>query len=516
MKTLWCVTVASAALSLAACTGDTFAPAGAGPTGGIGGTSAGAGGAVSGGATAAGRGGASTAGGKGGASGTTAAGSAGGPGGNAGASGGDAGGAGGGDGGAGGIAGSTVNGGAGGKAGAAGAAGKSGGAGSGGTAGAAGANGGTGGGSAGTAGSGATAGVGGASGAAGGAGKAGSAGQAGSGGGGSTFPSNRETVGNFGSGTGEPITFDGTFDTTTSCKPSAPLGDCVKVDAPIKGAAELCVCRPAASLTLGNVALVGNRALVLLVAGSVTVTGSVRILSGEPVAAAPAYAPPSGGGFGAAGGNKIPESEARGNVMLVPLLTGQTGSNGGFGVAGGRGGGALQISASGVIKQMAGSLVDAGGEPGLASTIGPGNISGSGPGGGSGGAILLEAPELDLSGTIVANGASGSGGSGEKAGQPGKKGSTTKAQTEGGAPGTFLCETAAPVPGRFGGLGGALSSPSGGSSGQAPALQCGTGQIAPAQGGGGGGVGRIVLRATKAPVAIAATVSPAPFAAALP
>jgi hypothetical protein len=137
------------------------------------------------------------------------------------------------------------------------------------------------------------------------------------------------------------------------------------------------------------------------------------------------------------------------------------GASGRFG-AGGAGGGALQISSRGTIT-VRGRIL-ARGSAGANGLGGSGN-DGAGGGGGAGGWILLEAPDLELSGTLDASG--GPGGDGE-----------------GGISG-----------GRAGG-----GSDSNGGNGATHDSYFGDG------GGGGGGAGCIVLRSHRPPML--ATTSP--------
>jgi hypothetical protein len=210
-----------------------------------------------------------------------------------------------------------------------------------------------------------------------------------------------------------------------------------------------------------------------------------------------------GAGFGAVGGvggiglvnavaKAAPGGVVYGTAELVPLEGGSGGGGGGEATAsgglGGGGGGALQISALDRIEINApvGSLRAAGAGGGA----GKGSSGNGGGGGGSGGALLLEAPRVKVSGTLAANGGGG-GGAGSDAATAGANGGTGTTQANGG---TGL---------RPGGKGGALAVPAG---------SAGSPTVTPADGtgGGGGGVGRIFLRARPGELDVSGgTVSPA-------
>jgi hypothetical protein len=300
-------------------------------------------------------------------------------------------------------------------------------------------------------------------------------------------------------------TFGGPFDTDTGCTPAATFGACAPFDPPLSNGEEppspdinppLCVCKVTdETLTLGNLQLSGSRGLVILASGNVKITGVVRVGCGQP-ADAPLSTPTSGatlgGTFGsvAGGGASLP---LRGTASLEPLLAGQSGQ-GLCKAEGGRGGGILQLSARGTIDIAETGGIDAGGWAGGAADPKCG-----GPSGGSGGAILVEAPELLLQGRIVANGGSGSSGAcAATAGNAGNPGSADAAPSPGGAPTKEVVNcTATPNVTGVGGEGG-LGAASGGqaTTGKEPTNpKCPVGGAAACEaGGGGGGVGRIALR----------------------
>ena len=101
--------------------------------------------------------------------------------------------------------------------------------------------------------------------------------------------------------------------------------------------------------------------------------------------------------LGGAGGPRY------GNELLVPLSGGSGGAGGGGLSNGGAGGGAIQLSSAQQIS-VSGTISACGGG-GNASA----DFVGGGGGGGSGGAILLEAPQVTVTGFLGANGASGVG-----------------------------------------------------------------------------------------------------------
>ncbi len=204
----------------------------------------------------------------------------------------------------------------------------------------------------------------------------------------------------------------------------------------------------------------------------------------------------SGGGFGTAGGTggaaghdyltlQVPRTAggpSHGDAN-VALLAG--GGAGGVGspctVLGGAGGGAIQLSAFAAVH-VAGTVHVGGGggaRGALCSTTG-----GSAGGGGSGGSIFIEAPRVEVSGTLAANGGSGGAGSDSPAGLQGVAGNNARpaAQVSSGAP-----RVGATNVGAKGGDGGWRDAPP--TTGDDTTYGNG--------GGGGGAVGRIVLRAAS-------------------
>lgn len=225
-----------------------------------------------------------------------------------------------------------------------------------------------------------------------------------------------------------------------------------------------------------------------------------------------------GGGFataGARGGNGLSQTTflvradggAGGSVVDSELLVPLRGGGGGGGGAregtnfvecngsrdgglGGGGGGALQLFSRTRIE-----IANDGAECGISASGGGGGGAGCGAGGGgagSGGALLLEAPIVDLAAScyLVANGGAGSGGHQSDTAEGGRVSAAAKAST-----GNFFTS----FPSGHGGDGCYLGTPpeAGGDS----AYQAG---------GGGGGDGRIRLHtAQSSEFTFAGTIAPA-------
>jgi hypothetical protein len=193
--------------------------------------------------------------------------------------------------------------------------------------------------------------------------------------------------------------------------------------------------------------------------------------------------PPGGAGGAESGGETlVPLRGGCGGGAGGGPETGSTVGNGGYG---GGGGGAVQVAANGTLE-VSGVITapGAGGEGG--------HYGAAGGGGGAGGAILLEAAEVKVTGTLAANG--GGGGSGSEI--------YTKANAPNGEDGQPSSTPAAGGKdnGAYGGPGGA---------GGAGATEAGTKPKTDANGGGGGGgVGRIRVNAPTSDTA-SGTFSPA-------
>ncbi len=251
----------------------------------------------------------------------------------------------------------------------------------------------------------------------------------------------------------------------------------------------------------GRLDVRGSRPLLLTVDGNVLIDGEVTVAHATrscPGTNGRNDGGGGGGGFGTDGarGGDADDSgggdgaSANGTPELVPLLTGCAGGDGQ--ARGGRGGGALEISASGSI--LVRGHVDAFGEGGRG-----GERRAAGGGGGSGGALLLEADVVTIEGGLYANGAGGGQAGGEDDdddGEDGDDGAAAVSVANGGSAGpgasggdgaTGLVDAQVGEDGRSG---------AGGSGGDRPG------------GGGGGGVGRIRINARRC--ALGGEMSPAP------
>ncbi|QQR91026.1 MAG: hypothetical protein IPJ88_04650 [Myxococcales bacterium] len=189
-------------------------------------------------------------------------------------------------------------------------------------------------------------------------------------------------------------------------------------------------------------------------------------------------------GKGGHGGNETSDALngglPYGNPSISPLLAGSTGGNGQYDYAG-AGGGAIQIVSGtriDVLRQGVINVSGAGGQWGAS-------------GGGSGGALLLEAPHISMQGTLAANGGGGAAGSMDGDG-------------EAGYPSDRIA------------LGGAKKSP-GGSGGAAASADgedggydsgSGGGGLDHLGGGGGGGAGWIRLNTVDGLAEVTGLVSP--------
>ncbi len=138
-----------------------------------------------------------------------------------------------------------------------------------------------------------------------------------------------------------------------------------------------------------------------------------------------------GGGFGGAGGTGGGGEHAAagmpyGDVTLEPLIGGSGGGSATeSGGRAGHGGGAIQISSrTAIVVETGGGSIDASGSAGRM-----GAMYNGGGGAGSGGAILLEAPRVDIFGYVGAN---GGGGGDAHAGGDGMRGRVDVVDARGG------------------------------------------------------------------------------------
>jgi hypothetical protein len=191
------------------------------------------------------------------------------------------------------------------------------------------------------------------------------------------------------------------------------------------------------------------------------------------------------------------------SAVMTPasLVGGCPGGNGGDGHggsmnfggpgAGGRGGGAVYIiGGASIVVSGAINASGAGGGPGRDSQ----DASAGGGGGGAGGFIGLDAPSLDITGSVFANGGSGGGGGGDDVGRSGSKGNDPANATT-------------PATGGSGGQGGGGNGGAGYANGTAPTK--GNNGSNPYCGGGGGGGGAGIIRVYGATPS-GGTFSPAP------
>jgi len=325
------------------------------------------------------------------------------------------------------------------------------------------------------------------------------------------------------------------------CFPSAPTGmlspsgsfdtggsGCTLVAAQAAGP-ELCVIAAAQINITGSLVATGSRALVLIGAEGMSVSGTIDVSSTQDgrqgagsnpstcmtsAHAAGSGRADSGGGGGGAGGSfgtvggvggfgdlnsnggpgqgdaGLPGSAETPSSLRGGCPGGAGGAGGGGGDSGGqggRGGGAVYLIAATAIR-IDGDVF-ASGAGGTISAGTPGYQDGGG-GGGSGGMIGLDAPSIMIAGRVVANGGGGSGGGGNSGGGPGGDG--TKAMWNVAA----LGGTAGPTVAGPGGRGTAI----GMVSGITPAAADAGG------GGGGGGLGVVWVDGALS----GSQVSPAP------
>ena len=251
--------------------------------------------------------------------------------------------------------------------------------------------------------------------------------------------------------------------------------------------------------------VVGQRPFVILANHDITIDGTLDISArgktpgagGQPPATGPGKGGDGthvdtsdesgggGGGFGSVGGSGGPASTAAGGApgasYAIAFLAGGSGGGGpapGIGCTnvGGGGGGAILIYAKHKLTiQGAINAGGGGGEAGVVCTN-PSN-HGAGAGGGAGGTIHLQTPDLNGNGILAANGGGGGGPS-----------CTTGAITPGedGKASTTLTA--------FGGIGNGCGP--GGGNGAVGTMAAGSALSAGFNGGGGGGgTGRIKINA---------------------
>ncbi|CAN5715595.1 hypothetical protein BH11MYX4_BH11MYX4_36390 [soil metagenome] len=204
-----------------------------------------------------------------------------------------------------------------------------------------------------------------------------------------------------------------------------------------------------------------------------------------------------GGRGGAAATDTLAPSPAYGNPELVPLVGGSGGATSFFsGATNPGGGGALQLLAGRSIFIAASGAVSL---PGGAGDRGDSEIGGPGKfgagGGGSGGALLVEAPVVRVEGTFAANGGGG-GGAGD-GGTPGAYGTAEARAAKGGG---------GPV---LGGDGSSATAIGGTDGIWDPTKRDRLTNDSAAASGGGGGAGRIRINTSTGHAIVTGVVAPA-------
>ncbi|HEY0483664.1 MAG TPA: hypothetical protein VGD37_39365 [Kofleriaceae bacterium] len=314
---------------------------------------------------------------------------------------------------------------------------------------------------------------------------------------------------------------------------------CMQVVSQASGGPELCVIAGKSVTVSATVVATGSRALVLIGADLVHVVGTLDASSKHPVggpgsgrkgaaagtgtcAAAGAGKNDAGGGGGGAGGSLGTTGGAGGDgdgnntgqpvgkstggspgaAQTPPavLRGGCSGGAGGDGAntdashtggAGGEGGGAIYLIAGQMIV-VDGDIFASG--AGGSATSGPQGAEQGGGGGGSGGMIGLDAPTIQVSGRIAANGGAGGGGGADRGGGDGGDGSTA------------LWNTRAPP-----GQGDTNPQGNGGNGAAGTAIgMAGQLDVADAAGGGGGGGGGLGIVWIDGMLSAGAMISPAP------
>jgi len=263
----------------------------------------------------------------------------------------------------------------------------------------------------------------------------------------------------------------------------------------------------------GFLTVTGDRPLIIVVKGDAALGGLLTTSAGADRSCAAPPFPASfdgftpggggGGGFGAAGsGGGISfrggvGQGTSGNQTLVPLRGGCSGGLGGPTTAGGPGGGAVQLSATGTV--VVDGVVSAAGGGGAGAPV---TVRGGG-GGGSGGGILLEALQVTVgpTGVLAANGGGGGEGSDSAAGIAGQPGMAGTVNAPGGTGGATC--------GGAGGRGGSRTNGTTSGSGPPNGNPCFGSFNNGGGGGGGGGVGRIRVNSVNG-CAVNGLVSPAP------
>lgn len=248
--------------------------------------------------------------------------------------------------------------------------------------------------------------------------------------------------------------------------------------------------------TSGSLVFKGTKSPILVIAGDAHIDGPLRTEAGARSCAVGAgkdgkvsgsgNGGGGGGGFGSTGGSGAsgspgasaaggPGGDLNADPLLVPLRGGCSGGLGGRNMQPvALGGGALQLSVGGSLTVS--SAINAPGQGGAGGAGSPLEVI-AGHGAGSGGALLLEAFSITLTGgaSLTANG--GGGGQAGDAITPGASGASGGVTTTGA----------------LGGTGGSSSGRGGNGATATVTAENGTAY----SGGGGGGYGRIRLNTTS-------------------
>ncbi|HEU0114710.1 MAG TPA: hypothetical protein VFQ80_08535 [Thermomicrobiales bacterium] len=261
-----------------------------------------------------------------------------------------------------------------------------------------------------------------------------------------------------------PLTLPPTVNTDTDCQQVVDqtnglalcvlAGSVVTVDMTRASGSRPLVVIAATALTINNALDVSSNAGTTGAAANSTDCAATNAMNGDDDqggggggAGASFATSGASGGHGDDNNNGLPVGQAPGgnsNAMQTPSAVrgGCRGGNGGSaglgGGSGGDGGGAMYLIAGHNIAINGGAFAS-----GSGGAAGP--SCGGGGGGGTGGLIGLDAPTIDISGEVAANGGAGGGGGGtSNAGQRGGDGTTTaydqkatggSAGTTGGGPG---------------------------------------------------------------------------------
>lgn len=286
-----------------------------------------------------------------------------------------------------------------------------------------------------------------------------------------------------------PIDAPVCFGTYGYCFTTPPAGELVLRDALNTASDPRCDAATSAVCLIGAHDIVVTQALVLsgarplaLVARTIQVDGSITLakMIGNPADCIAPTAPAqragyAGGSFGTRGGNGGASQQGAGGVASAATVpAGLRGGCSGAGDDAGTGlaAGGLALIASQQITLFVRSWINACGGGGLGAQT----ASAGGGGGGSGGMVLLDAPVIELDGSVLALGGGGGGGS------------TTVAIGIGGATGcNAMSSITAPGGNGPNGRGGDGATTGTGAAGAAASSGAG---------GGGGGAGVILVHGT--------------------